>query len=190
MKSQLHPRFAPCRMDEDVVSARVHDTFVHVCGKQSVQLVNNGNDVHPPKLSLTRISAFDVAPVAGKGQPYWPMLGCADGKIQVLKDGDVYYSAQVEGAVTALVHNREGIETLPGNKHAGRQEVVYGTQTGVVAQMFLDEQAARRGWVIAGKGLKPAPVTQVSADGCGCLRCRCAMTEPGAALRGGHVCCM
>lgn len=63
--------------------------------------------------------------------------------------------------MTALQYNKDSIDTLPGNKHAGRQEVIYGTQSGVVGQVFFDEQAIRRGWVITGKTMKPGPVTEV-----------------------------
>jgi hypothetical protein len=47
-----------------------------------------------------------------------------------------------------LSYHPQSIQTLSGNKYAGSHEVVYGTDKGVLGQMFLSDQAMKRGWFV------------------------------------------
>ena len=53
---------------------------------------------------------------------------------------------QVEGAVTGLKWVLDSHDT--DRLNAGRREVLYGTDTGVLGQLFLDAEGFRRGWTV------------------------------------------
>lgn len=90
-----------------------------------------------------------------------PILACADRFVRVLQGGELYYEVATPGACTVVEHcaandarrakeaeaNPEGRDR-DVDKRAKAREVLYGTGTGVVGQLFLDGEKARRGWVI------------------------------------------
>ena len=77
-----------------------------------------------------------------------------------------YYEASINGAATAITSCEANNEQRrkAGVEHAGRKEILYGTEQGIVGQLFLDGEAVQRGWVIDGKRGRGGGVTAVYAE--------------------------
>ena len=144
--------------NEGSTTVRVHNNSVFIAGRQVIHQYTDGEPAHEPYHldGAARISAYTIAPIGAGGRPgaqaddasWWPLLGRSDGKIEVLKKGEPYLSLPTEGAVSCLTYHAGSVATMPGNKHAGRVEIIYGTNTGGVAQIYVDDRAARRGWAL------------------------------------------
>ena len=103
-------------------------------------------------MSNDKINDMEVAPVILEDE-HNPILACQDRFIRVVQGSDLYYEASVNGAAT-VIHRCEGNEAARqerGHKHAGRKEVLWGTEQGSCGQLFLDGEAVHRGWVLDAK---------------------------------------
>ncbi|KAK9803568.1 hypothetical protein WJX72_000727 [[Myrmecia] bisecta] len=91
-----------------------------------------------------RINAVEVVPV--KEDLLLAVLGCQDRTLRVLHNSQVAHQVQVEGAVTSLKYILDSHD--PGQINIGRREVLYGTDGGILGQLFLDSEGFRRGWTV------------------------------------------
>ena len=94
-----------------------------------------------------------------------PVLACRDRFVRVVQGSELYYEASVSGAATVAEtcdeNNRR--RAASGEEHAGRTEVIWGTEQGGVGQLFLDGEQVIRGWVIDGGRGGGGAVTAVCA---------------------------
>ena len=107
-----------------------------------------------------------------------PILACRDRFIRVVQGGDLYYEAAVPGAATTVHCCSKNDELrrqatgagssqkskVPNQQHAGRREVLFGTEQGSVGQLFLDGESVQRGWVIDTPTKNSGAVTAIHGE--------------------------
>lgn len=65
--------------------------------------------------------------------------------------GDVYYESNVDGPVSCLLHY-QGVNVRASGDNPAAQQVVYGTENGLIGKLSMDADTIRKGWVIGGGG--------------------------------------
>lgn len=95
-----------------------------------------------------------------------PILACQDRFVRVVQGSDLYYEAAVNGAATVVHHckSNEAAREASGGTHAGRTEVLWGTEQGNAGQLFLDGEAVHRGWVLDAKRSRGGGVSAIHAE--------------------------
>ena len=118
-------------------------------------------------MSNDKINDLAVAPVILDDEQN-PILACQDRFIRVVQGSDLYYEASVNGAAT-VIHHCKGNDAARlasggGHAHAGRKEVLWGTEQGSCGQLFLDGEAVHRGWVLDSKRGGGGGVSAIHAE--------------------------
>jgi Bardet-Biedl syndrome 7 protein len=118
-------------------------------------------------MSNDKINHLAVAPVILPDEEN-PILACQDRFVRVVQGSDLYYEASVNGAATVILRCEANDDARAAagaqETHAGRKEVLWGTEQGSVGQLFLDGEAVQRGWVLDGKRGRGGGVSAVYAE--------------------------
>jgi len=137
-------------LTETIRKVHVHGSDVFVAGEYVVNQYADCKDAHF-FMSNDRVNDVALAPVILPSEQN-PILACKDRFVRVVQGGELYYEASVAGAASvAQVSVANGLRRVENEEeHAGRTEVVFGTEQGNVGQLFLDAERVVRGWVIDG----------------------------------------
>lgn len=143
-------------LTEPIAKLHVDNVTIWAAGEYVTNQYVNCEDAHYYAAD-DKVNDMAVAPVIIPDEKN-PILACADRFIRVLQGGELFYEVATPGACTVVEHcaandaNRaKEAEANPGmkmDKRAKAREVLYGTEQGVVGQLFLDGEKPRRGWVI------------------------------------------
>lgn len=141
-------------LTETIRNVHVDGLSIWAAGEYVSNMYVNCKDAHF-FMSNDKINDLAIAPVILDDEKN-PILACQDRFIRVVQGSDLYYEASVNGAATVIHHceaNDEGRRLAHGeaHPHAGRKEVLWGTEQGSCGQLFLDGEAVHRGWVLDGK---------------------------------------
>ena len=137
-------------LTETIRNIHVEGVSIFAAGEYVANQYEDCADAHF-FMSNDRVNDMSVAPVILPTELN-PVLACRDRFVRVVQGSELYYEASVSGAATVAEtcgeNNRR--RAASGEEHAGRTEVIWGTEQGGVGQLFLDGEQVIRGWVIDG----------------------------------------
>ena len=143
-------------LTEPIAKLHVDNVTIWAAGEYVINQYVNCEDAYYYAAN-DKVNDMAVAPVIIPDEKN-PILACADRFVRVLQGGELYYEVATPGACTVVEHcaandarrakEAEANPGQPADKRAKAREVLYGTEQGVVGQLFLDGEKARRGWVI------------------------------------------
>mmetsp|Transcript_628 Transcript_628/g.2088 ORF Transcript_628/g.2088 Transcript_628/m.2088 type:complete len:729 (-) Transcript_628:128-2314(-) len=150
-------------LTEKIRCLQAHEATLWTSGEYVWNQFDDAKDTHF-YMAGDRVNDFTCAPVTSADHN--AILACQDRYLRMLQGADLYYEAAVDGAVATVVAaggvRTEGSWSRPLRQ--GRTEVYYGTDSGALGQMFLDPEAVRRGWLLAGSKERKGGVWSVSSD--------------------------
>ena len=151
-------------LTETIRNIHVEGVSIFAAGEYVANQYEDCADAHF-FMSNDRVNDMSVAPVILPTELN-PVLACRDRFVRVVQGSELYYEASVSGAATVAEtcdeNNRR--RAASGEEHAGRTEVIWGTEQGGVGQLFLDGEQVIRGWVIDGGRGGGGAVTAVCAE--------------------------
>lgn len=132
---------------EDINRLSVAGVNVHCAGDYVYNYFKNNKEA-AYYMAPDRINDMAMLSVTGSGEEN-PLLACQDRHVRLIEGSEMYYEAGCDAAVTTLKYvDPKDLSKASAEVQAGRKEVLYGTDNGVLAQLFLDPEAVRRGWVL------------------------------------------
>lgn len=176
-------------LGEDLRTIAVKDTQLITSGDVGVTVFDNSNEKSFYSCSgrIKALAGVDLAQPAPmpaalesrsllggpskKGQSataskFVAIVGSHEGKVTAVEDGKVLFTHESDGPISALSFLPDSLETLSGNRFAGKKEVIVGTSKGQITQLFFEPNGITRGWTArpeevsegdAGAFFAPAP---------------------------------
>eukprot|EP00803_Ostreobium_quekettii_P008434 evm.model.scf_181EXC.4 EVM.evm.TU.scf_181EXC.4 scf_181EXC:15301-18457(+) len=136
-------RFAT-NMTERIGGLAVCEQGMWISGEYTHSHFVEAREVHF-HLAADRINATEVVPIASP-QDLTPVLACQDRVIRTLDGSAVRHETPVEGAPICLRFVLDSHDTL--NRCPDGKEVLYGTESGQLGQLFLEPDRVTRGFCL------------------------------------------
>ncbi|GMH36136.1 hypothetical protein BSKO_04004 [Bryopsis sp. KO-2023] len=132
-------------LTEKVAGLAIHETDMWVSGEYVHNHFHEAKEKHF-YIAPDRINHSDVIPVTYKRE-FNPVLACEDRIIRVLTGSEVSSQIAVEAAPTCVKYVLDSHD--PHSRHPDGKEVLYGTENGIVGQLFIEpDSVISRGFEI------------------------------------------
>lgn len=142
---------------EKIEKIAVCETQVWASGEYTHSTFQDSKEKHF-FISPDRINDSDIVPISSIGSEYVSVLACQDRVVRVLDGSKVSLEFALGYEVpTCIRYIHDSHDPL--NRHPGGKELIYGTESGVVGQIFLDSESISAGFTIE----NPAKLGAVTA---------------------------